>query len=185
MARNKTNNLTRGLSGKIGELVFSQRDGETIIGKKRLAPAYRTAGQQAAVDRFKNATIYAKGAAADPELGLFYASRATKGRTAFVMAVTDYLKPVIIHEIDAAQYNGSMGSKLRIAATSIGRVLSLNVRIESAGGSLIEEGMAQAVNGTDNWWYTATTTNSNPPGSVITVIAKDLPGHFSTHSKTL
>src|SRR4051794_34250514 len=113
MAKTHDNNLTEGLSGRIGQVVYRQLLGETIACKK---PRKRTSdlseAEKAVRSLFKQAAVYAKNCIANTEKLLFYKSFVKKGRSAYLVAMTDFLKPPVIGEIKFAAYNGSIGSSI-------------------------------------------------------------------------
>lgn len=185
MARNKKSNLTRGFSGRIGEVVFIQRNGESFVGKTREKARSVNAAQQAVRDRFRRATMYAKGAMADATRAAIYKAKALDRRSAYATAVTDHLKPVVFGEIDISEYDGKVNSVIHITASSIGKVMSMKLRISDANGNLLEEGNALERGNSGTWDYQATATVAQVQGIVIDVVATDMPGHHSSLTKTL
>lgn len=185
MARNKNNNVVKGLSGKLGDVVFSQSDGETFASRKRGQSSSITPNQVAARENFQRASIFAQGILKDPLMAALYKGKAQGRRSAYTLALADYLKGAAIHEIDTAFFDGSIGSRIRIAATSLGKILEVKVRILDATGNLVENGKAQLQEDTDNWFYAASTVLTALEGSTVSVAVKDLPGHISVANKLL
>ena len=95
MAESKNNIVTHGLSGKVGDLlVFSQRNGKTIVSK---APKERTGElsdkQEVQKLKFQRAVLYAKAVMNDPDKKQMYETMSddSKGISAYNVAVADLL----------------------------------------------------------------------------------------------
>lgn len=177
--------LTKGLSGKFGELTFQQRRGKTIAGRSQ---DERTKGpsaaQQKVLDRFREASRYAKAALANPQKRAFYESIVKPGMSARSMAMTDYLRKPQVSDIDYAEYDGSIGSVILFKAVEESQ-MTVKVRIERADGSLVEEGLAAMDEAEIHWIYTATMVNASVAGSRIIILAKDLPGNSTKAIETI
>jgi hypothetical protein len=180
MAKTHDNNLTDGLSGKIGQVVYRQRLGETIACKKpRRRTSNISAAEQAVRSLFKEASVYAKNCIKDAEKFLFYKAFAKKGRSAYLAAMADFLRPPVIGEIKFASYNGSIGSSITASVTDDCKVASVKFRIEKSDGALVEEGNASPDSDGLHWIYQATVSNASVSGDRIIVTAIDKPGHDS------
>jgi len=175
------NIVTEGLSGKILQLVFRQRGGKTIVSHRPEKREHIASAAQAMVrSSFKAAVQYAKAAMTDAATRLAYLAKAEKGQTAFNVAVADFFHAPEIILIDTGQYTGSSGSRILAAVTDDFKVQSVTVRIKDAGGQLIETGNAVALADGLHWQYDATVLNGNSTGSIISITAKDMPGHSVT-----
>ena len=179
------NFATEGLSGTYKQVVFSQRAGETIVGKRPGKRKTIPAVQQAINAMFKNAVIYAKSILADASVKAAYKAKAKPGQSAFNRAIADFFKPPEIAEIDSSDYSGHVGNKLIATVTDDFKVVSVKVRIEKQGGGLIEDGAASLLPDGLNWMYVSTVENGNVTGTTVNFIATDLPGHSIVKSKTL
>lgn len=187
MAESKNNIVTHGLSGKVGDLlVFSQRNGKTIVSK---VPKERTGElsdkQEIQKLKFQRAVLYAKSVLNDPVKMQMYEemSDSSKGISTYNVAVADLLNAPKIQEIDLSAYSGNPGDTIRIIATDDFEVMSVTVTIENSDGSLVEEG--NAVNNGAEWVYTATVTNPDLTGDKITITATDNPANLAEKSQTL
>jgi hypothetical protein len=187
MAKSKNNVVTYGLSGKIGDLlVFSQRDGKTIVSKLPQTPTVASEKQKEQRKRFQKATIYAKAAVADVQTKEQYnlAAKKKKGLTAYNIAVADFFNAPDIDTVDLSAYTGSAGDEIRIIVTDDFAVKSVHVHISNADGTLVEEGYA--VNSAGNIWiYAATQNNESLDGDKIVITASDLPGNIVTEETVL
>jgi hypothetical protein len=180
MAKITKNSLVRGARGNFGkEFVYKKRGKNTYITSM---PTFEnrkmTAEQEKVTDKFGSASLYAKGALADPELKLQYQKKATKGLTAHNIALRDYLRSPVVKSIDTSKYDGMPDSIIEVKAKDDFRVTEVTVSIRDSNGTVIEKGQA-ALNAIDlsKWTYKATEKNSPLTGSVVTATAVDLPGN--------
>lgn len=187
MAECKNNIVTHGLSGKVGDLlVFSQRNGKTVVSK---APKDRTGElsdkQKAHKLKFQKAVLYAKGVLNDSLKKELYEAKADNsiGMSTYNVAVADLLNAPDIEEINLSGYEGNPGDVIKITATDDFGVVAVTVKIENADGSLVEEG--SAVNNGAEWIYTATASNPDLAGDKITVQATDNPANLTEETKIL
>ncbi|MFT3738135.1 MAG: hypothetical protein QM786_05215 [Breznakibacter sp.] len=181
MAKVGDNIVTTGLRGKLGNLiVFRNYGGKTIVS---MAPkrkkTQRTETQEKYLQRFKEAVLYAQNAIADKVTKDAYQNSAQEGRSAYNVAVADFLNAPRINEIDVSHYNGRPGSYLQIHAIDDFMVKDVSVTIRNADGTEIENGMAIQQPGAIWWRYTATTVNPSLNGSIIIVRVSDLPGNLT------
>ena len=125
--------------------------------------------QEAVQDKFLEATDYARGQTADAESRAVYATGITdKKRTAFVVALSDYLNAPKVNAIKASDYTGAMGDVIKVHAKDDFKVTRVKVIILDSAGQKLEQGEAiQDVKHTHIWRYTATVTNPNVTGSKI------------------
>lgn len=185
MAESKNNIVTHGLSGKVGDLlVFSQRNGKTIVSK---APKERTSElsdkQKAHKLRFQKAVLYAKGVLNDPLKKELYEAKADNsiGMSTYNVAVADLLNAPDIEEINLSGYAGNPGDIIKITVTDDFGVVAVNLKIENSDGTIVEQGAA--INNGAEWIYTATTLNPDLTGDKITVTASDAPANLTEESK--
>jgi hypothetical protein len=186
MAKSKRNVITHGLSGMVGDLVvFSQRHGETILGKIPFNSGKVTPDQQVVREKFQKAVSYANASLKNPAIKALYERRAGKGVTSFNLAIADFFAAPVISEIITSAYTGAAGSRIEVHATDDTKVTEVKLSIIATDGSAVEEGAAQQDADTGYWFYTATAANASLAGSKITVVAKDLPGNTTPAEKVL
>ncbi|ATA90845.1 hypothetical protein CGC56_00825 [Capnocytophaga canimorsus] len=186
MAESKNNIITHGLSGKVGNmLVFSQRNGKTIVSQKPTKKAITSEKVKEQMAKFQQATIYAKTALKNPTVKEEYQSVADKkqGVTAYNVAVADMLQAPKIEQIDLSAYTGQVGDTIKVRVYDDFKVASVSVHIYNSDGSLMEEGNA-VDNGLD-WVYTVTQTNADLSGDKIVVRATDIPANTTEATKNL
>jgi hypothetical protein len=179
MSNSRENVITRRLHGKFGDqVVFRTRNGKSITADIPKKTGKKPATSQVQTrDRFKLATIWARMILADPAMHAAYTEKATEGKTAYVVALTDYLKPPRISEISATVYKGHAGDVISVAAFDDFMVKEVMVRIRDAAGNLLEEGPCQPDSFGMFWLYIATVEVADLTGVQITAIATDNPGH--------
>ncbi|MDR1171716.1 MAG: hypothetical protein LBL24_04605 [Bacteroidales bacterium] len=189
MAKQKGNVVIHGLSGKIGDLlIFRQVGGKTVVSKVPEQPKTKKVSdkQKAYRKRFQQATLYAKIAVGTPDTKELYDKKANKrsGKTAYHVAIADFLHAPDIHTVDLSQYTGAAGDEIRIEVSDDFAVKSVHVQITNADGSLVEEG--DAVNSAGFLWiYAATQNNESLTGDRILVTASDLPGNITTDERSI
>jgi hypothetical protein len=184
MSKVNDNLLVRGARGNVGkQFVYRKRGDDTIIARMPRVnkDAVPTDKQTQTRDLFSDATNYAGGVIASPDLKREYEKKLTPGKTAYNLAVRDFLKPPVVKKIDVSNYKGTVGSVIVVNAKDDFRVALVKVSIHSSAGVLIEEGNA-ILNPVRRrlWNYTATQNNANPTGSVVSATATDLPGNFGS-----
>ncbi len=188
MGESRKNLATEGLSGLVGNFVFRRRkdDGKIFVSRKPGSfDGTVTAAQKVIQDKFVQATIYAKAAIAVPAIKAAYKEVATRGKSAYNMAVADYFNAPVIDELLVEAYTGLPGSKITIKATDDFEVKSVQVHIAHSDGTLIEEGSAVVQDDDLHWIYTATASNASLAGTKVTVTATDNPNNKTVQQKVL
>jgi hypothetical protein len=136
MAHIKKNLFVQGASGMLGkQLVYKTINGKTYISTRPVRSAQVSEAQKRQNMNFKYASLFAKTAIADELMGPIYAeavSRLEKFRSAYQLAVTDYLRPPEIGNIivDSA----SSGSIILIEAFEDPLVAKVHVAILTEDG---------------------------------------------------
>jgi hypothetical protein len=181
MAKSKDNNATFGMSGKVNQFVYRHRFGETLVSKPPIRTAVASAAQLNIQSIFKEAVLYARTAIADAALLLDYKKKAKRGLSAYNLALADYFKAPEIVSVDISQYSAAAGGSpnLRIAAKVKDnfRVESVKIKIEDAGGSMLEEGNAIIQPDGLSWVFTSTVAGATTSGNKVSITATDLPGN--------
>lgn len=187
MANSKTNMITHGYHGKVGDqFVLRSRGGKSVIAAKPdRDKVIQSQPQKDQCKRFSGAVNYAKAALQDPVRRLYYESRATKSKTAYNMAVADFLTMPWIDQIDATGYNGNIGDKIVVMAANNSKVSSMAVAVSDPSGIVLESGPCQLDPLTNNWFYSTTTEQIPVTGNKIVATVHDLPGHVVQMELTL
>jgi hypothetical protein len=162
MAKVKRGGMLFGISGSLGNFVFSQMpDGSTRISVK---PEYHRKGTQGQKDnrkRFKDRTAWAK------EAWKVYPISAELAQdmpmvNAYNLALSDYAHPPVIHCLERKD------GLIRVQASDNIYVASVHVWILDADGNELEHGEATRVD--DEWWEYA-----SPREGAVEVEVRDLP----------
>jgi hypothetical protein len=189
MSKIQNNPLLKGASGMLGNVVvYREIRGKVIMsGRPRRRTGHPTPEEEQRRARFLRATQYARTQIQSPVAKEEY-SKGINGRkiTAYVVAVTDYLTPPVISDIDASRYAGVIGDLIAIRATDDFKVILVQVSVIAPSGALIEFGEARLQPGTlDDWRFAATVANSELPGTKLVVAAHDKAGNVTTSEKVL
>lgn len=177
MAKVRNNIIIQGLSGSLGDQLVIKQDkaGRTIVG---VAPAFDpnrtfTEAQAEQHEKFRNASIYAKGAKNDE----VYVDKAEgTPLNPYNVAMADWFHAPEIKGIDVSAWHGQAGQVIRVQAVDDVQVTQVNVVISDNAGAVLEQGAAVRAEGA--WWnYTTTATASD--NSQIVVTARDLPGNVA------
>ena len=187
MARVDKNVVTQGLSGKVGTLVFRQRDGKTIATVAVDEWTHEgTPAQHVRRTKFQRAVLYGQTVNADPAAKETYKAAAEPGQSAYNVALADFMNAPDISEIDVSGYTGLPGQRIRIQVTDDFKVRSVALKIENEDGTLVEEGNAELDEATGiDWLYTTTAENTSLINDKITITAMDIPDNLSVEQRTL
>src|SRR5215216_6499335 len=147
----------RGLSGGMGDWVYSLRKGKTVLGMKAIRNGEPSQAQMAHQERFKEAVSFAKLALADPALQAFYGPIAEQREiTVYALAIGDFLKRPEFKYVDLDQYKGQVGDTIEIKAVDDIGLAYVDVKLVSQQGTPIESGSAVEVGASSGMWtYTA------------------------------
>ncbi|WP_346320867.1 hypothetical protein [Chitinophaga sp. YIM B06452] len=182
MAKINENLLVKGARGNVGkQFVYRKHGNDTMIVRmpRMNKNAGSTDGQQSTREQFTSAAMYAQGAVKNAELKKEYQKKAPPGKTAYNMALRDYLKAPVVKKINTDQYKAVAGSTVVIHAKDDFRVVAVKVSIYlAATGNLLEEGNAvlDPIN-RERWIYTATQAPAAGEALKIVGTATDLPGN--------
>lgn len=185
------NLLTKGFSGRIGdEIVFRQvktRKGEMLTRfakrpRKRLTVSEGEAEQRSV---FKAAATYARTKLLYPEIKADYVLRAKQAglKSAYVAAITDFLKEPSISEIDASYYQGVVGNVIWIFSLDDFKIQKMTITLQRADGSVIESGDAMLEAG--RWKYIITQANAALAGTKVQALVTDRPGKQAVLEKVV
>jgi len=180
VAKAKKHPIITGISGQIGDLLFRQVGGETIIGlKPDFSHVVASEAQLAHQQRFRAAVQYAKVALAAPETEAVYAVAAReRQQPLFSVAVADFLNAPLVTLVDAGAYTGQAGQMIVVQAQDDVRVTAVTMTLTDGEGAVLESGAAQANPPNSGRWTYTTTAAANGAATVhITAVAMDLTGH--------
>ena len=166
-------------SGALGELVFREVNGKTIVSRKPATSGVITEAQAAHRERFRQAAAYGKFAMSDQTTREIYdIVSEQRGIPAFALTVADYLNAPTVDKLDLSAYNGQIGSNIAIVTSDDFGVVNVHVTItDDSNNAVIESGNAvEFPVGTGHWSYGAAV--AVPAGTEVTVkvTATDRPG---------
>jgi hypothetical protein len=179
MTKVAKNVLTRGLSGKLGNLLVFRNNGQKTI--MAAAPGRRThalsQAQKLHQQHFKQAVLYAKAVMADPQKKAEYMAAAKEDISAYNVAVADFMIPPVVQEIDTTHYTGQVGEKIRIRAMDNFKIANVSVGIFKSDETEVESGSAIAEGNGLDWIFTTSRSNKSPSGGKVVATVTDTPGH--------
>ncbi len=187
MSITKSNAITKNYRGKFGDqVVFRNRFGHSVMAippkRPKTAP---TENQVAARRKFLLASRYAKNILQDPDMLAAYMARSHDGLSPYILAVTDWLNPPFVDQVDASGYHGNPGDRIGVVAGDDFELTAVTLKIVDADGALLEEGPCVFNLITGNHDFTATVEVSTLAGATIIAKATDTPGHTAELSVTL
>jgi hypothetical protein len=189
MTKIKNNPIMKGASGMLGKTVVyrESKDGTLIMANKPKKSGIVTDQQLIVMSRFEEASQYAKAQLLDPTSKAEYtAAGISKNRSAYQVAMSDYLKKPKMLECDTAAYTGLVGDIINVRALDDFKITSVQVRITSATGVLIEQGTAVSQALTPHIYrYAATAANATLHGTKVVVTLRDKPGNATVTEKVL
>ena len=176
MAKIVLNPMFEQVSGQLGDLVFREMRGKTVISRK---PAYTnepTENQAEHRERFKQAVAYGRGVMADNSVRAVYEAAAkAKNMPVFALTVADFFNAPVIRNVDVFGYTGAIGDTISILTSDDLGVVKVHVSISDDQGNPIEHGEAvETAQGSGSWVYTATVQGQRVVK--VQVVALDRPG---------
>jgi len=167
MIKSKMSEGVKGLSSRVGGLIYRQMsDGTTVVSK---SPDYSgiksTRGQGDHQQRMQGAARYARWAAKAQPIYAELAKGTTK--TAYNLARSDWFHPPVIHEVRFTE------NKIRVQASDNVMVTKVVITVRDERGKLLEAG--EAIRQEGDWWeYVA-----QLPGKTLILEAWDLAGNVT------
>ncbi|KIC91316.1 hypothetical protein [Flavihumibacter solisilvae] len=191
MATSSINLLTHGYQGKVGDqFVFRNKAGKSIMAAKpkprrKAKTVDSELTQEAIQENFKNGTIYAKRAMVDEELKPLYEAARRPNQTPYHIAFMDWMKAPKVKDLRLDDYDGQPGQKIVVRATDNFKIKAVKFILRSPDGTKLEEGEAVLNQNGVDWTYTAQVQNPSVPGTILKVIALDLPENQTSLEKVL
>ena len=186
----KTKRKDPGMGGVLGNVAYVRKvKGRVEVLNGPPKPRALTENQVAARATFLEASQFAKRQTADPksESHAQYTEGITETkRSAYMVALCDYLVEPTVHAIETDGYRGKVGDTIEVKATDDFMVTRVNVVIKDAAGAVIEEGEAGPdLEQINIWAYKATAANPMLAGTTIKATAYDRPRNKGTAEVTL
>jgi len=135
-----------------------------------------TPARRQALDRLSAASQYAWIQLADPAMRAEYESRTRTKKSAYALAVADFLNPPEIRAVNLQQYTGCAGEVITLHVTDDFKVAGVRLELLDSNGAVIEAGEASEQTQT-RWRYK--TKQTAPPFTRLTlaITAYDTPGN--------
>jgi len=158
------NGLVKGLSGRVGDLIFRQMpDGSTVVSQASRGPKIEFSQKQLDnQERFQQAALYARQAAKDHPIYAELAAR-KPAKSAYNIAFSDWWTAPVIHHIQRLE------NRIVVRATDNVLVTRVQVTVLDHDGQVMERG--EAVRSGGDWWE----FTSNTEGKTVIAEAWDLP----------
>lgn len=182
MAKVKLNPIVESVRGQVGDLVFRNLRGDTILSSKPdFSGVEATAGQTANRNRFRQAVAYGQLVMADDNARELYEEAAErKGKPAFALMVADFMNVPSIDEVDLSQYGGQENDRIIIRTTDDFGVEEVSIMITDANGAELESGDAELDQSLGRWVYTGQTDLTTGTAIRVIVSVSDRPGGVNT-----
>ncbi|MGA3015283.1 MAG: hypothetical protein ABSD71_14745 [Bacteroidales bacterium] len=182
MAISFKNLITRMYSGRVGDIVFRNYRGKSVMAKRPdCSKVVKSPAQLANQKKFAKAVIYSKAVKSDPQQSESYSEKKKKMRykDVYHAAMSDCLTKPKVQKVDLKTYRGQTGNVIRISAWDKFRVETVNVMIINDKGQLIEGGpaVARMYSGNREWEYIATIENVDYQGGRVEIRVTDKPGN--------
>ena len=179
MAVSFTNVITKGYSGKVGDIVFRNYDGKSVMAKRPdCSKVIKTARQEVFMNKFAKAVKVGQFAKTNQTLIEHY-NKKRPYLSVYHAAISDYQSSPVIEHVDVSEYQGHPGDVVTVSARDNFEIEGVGVIIFNSIGEVIEFGEAvpKEFSGNTEWDYTATVENPDYKSSRILVRAKDRPGN--------
>jgi hypothetical protein len=174
-------------SGMLGKQVGVRKvRGKVVVVNRPKRTMSQPIGGQAQ-SRFLEASQYAKRQLLDEGVKALYSTGITeRKKSAYAVAMGDYLKDPVVQDIDVSGEDGVAGNTILVKAVDDFMVTKVKIRITDASGALIEEGEAVPDAMQVNLWgYTVKSANPLQAGTTIRATAWDRPGNKGQLTKVL
>jgi Na+-translocating ferredoxin:NAD+ oxidoreductase RnfG subunit len=177
MPKVKFNKLIDSLSGRVGDLIFYEADGQNLSRAMPEITAERTEKQKANSGRFIAAQKYAATALTNPMLKAAYKAACRGHQNPRNLAIRDAMRAPVVESIKLDGYTGKPGQIVLVKATDDFRVVEVKVTVRGPTGELIEEGLAELSSDGNEWRYTTGTEVPSGQSVSVVAVAKDNPGN--------
>jgi hypothetical protein len=180
MAISFNNVITSEYSGRVGDIVFRNYGGKSVISKRPdCSNVVRSAKQVENNDRFAKAVKYGQYVLKNPELCEYYRKK-RPDLSAYNAAISDYQSHPVIERVAMIGYQGLPGNIITVSVWDKWKVEGVSMVIFNARGEIIECGAAvpRKFSGNMEWDYIATVENIDYKSCRILVKVKDRPGNI-------
>ena len=180
MAVSYNNVITREYSGRVGDVVFRNYNGKSVMAKRPdCSKVIKTARQLEINDKFKKAVKVGQYVIKNQESSDFY-KRKRPDMDPYHAAISDYLSRPVIERVDADGYKGLPGNVVTVSVWDKWEIEGVDMVIFNSLGEVIECGAAvpRQFSANTEWEYKATVENDDYKSCRILVRVKDHPGNI-------
>jgi len=180
MAISFNNVITREYSGRVGDIVFRNYGGKSVMAKRPdCSKVIKTARQIEFMNKFTKAVKYGQYVLKNPELCKYY-SKKRPDLSPYNAGISDYQSRPVIERVDVSGYQGLPGNVVTVSVWDRWKIEGVDIVVFNALGEIIEYGAAvpKQFSGNTEWNYTATVENVDYKSSRILVRVKDRPGNI-------
>jgi hypothetical protein len=182
MAISFKNVITRMYSGRVGDIVFRNYGGKSVMAKRPdCSKVVKSPAQLENQKRFAKAVKSSKTVKNNPQRFEYYSNKKKKKKymSAYHAAMSDFMSKPKVQKVDLTTYRGQAGNVIKILAWDKFRVETVSVMILNKMGQLIESGPAVALpfSGNREWDYISTVENVDYKSCRVLVQVKDRPGN--------
>jgi hypothetical protein len=165
-----------GASGRVGELLFRQINGKTVVSVYNQPGPKRTRLQQVFNDKMRLAAQHARAAMRDPATRAHYEKKKKRLNvsSAYTAACTDFLRKGQVDMVDTSKYDKGIIT-VKAYKADLG-FESVTVSISGTDGREVAKGLAVS-RGEGKWMFRTPAALPNMEDVVITVDAKDRTGN--------
>ncbi len=168
-----------GRRGKVGNLIYREQNGQTVVLPHRRRKDRPSEAQTGRRERFREAQAYAAAVLADPLKRECYRKLGAQHKCPpNALLIANFLNPPVIEQADLAAYQGQAGDILRVLATDTIEVVAVNIVVRGADGATPELGPATKDH--DLWVYRCTTAPGKDTAVAFEFTAQNRAGTQAT-----
>jgi len=137
-----TGTITKGLSGTVGDLIFRNYNGKTVVSPR---PIYKnetnTPARKLARGNFREATYFARDAMRDAKQKSYYLQKAKQLKlpNAYTAAITDYLRKAKLTASTRSSFTRKKGVVINILVNKAFKVDSINAMLLNQRGDILAQ----------------------------------------------
>ena len=179
MAISFNNVITRNYSGRVGDIVFRNYNGKSVMAKRPdCSKVIKTERQMGSMNKFAKGVKFGQFAKDNPKLCEDY-NKKRPDLSPYHAAISDFMTTPVIERVDVSEYQGHPGNVVTVSAWDKWNIEGVGVVIFNALGEVIEFGEAVPgeFSGNTEWDYTATVENVDYQGGRVEIRVTDRPGN--------
>jgi hypothetical protein len=180
MAVSYNNVITSNYSGRVGDVVFRNYNGKSVMAKRPdCSKIIKTERQLEFINKFAKAVKYGLFVKDNPALCEYY-NKKRPDLSPYHAAISDYQSSPVIEDVDVRKYQGHPGDVVTVSASDKFEIEGVGVVIFNAMGDVIEFGEAvpKEFSGNTEWEYISKVENADYKGGRVEVRVTDKPGNI-------